>query len=75
MVEEIRAEATKKSQFLLELGNKRAASYRRQSQSELEAYRQAADNLTHQMAAPLNKNGFGLSPYGTNLYVRNYTRP
>lgn len=75
LADEIRAEAKRKAQFLLEHNNRRAECYRRQAEAELEAYRQAADNLTHQMAAPLNKNGFGLSPHGTNLYVRNYTRP
>ena len=72
---EIRAEAARKSKLTLEHGRYRAACHKKQAEAEAESYREVATNLTSLMAAPLNRNGFGLSPYGTNLYVRNYTRP
>lgn len=72
---EIRAEAAKKQKIVMENSQYRAAAYKRQAEAEAEAYREAAVNLSSLMVAPVNRNGFGLSPYGTNLYVRNYTRP
>lgn len=70
----IRREAEKRSRTAVQEANYRANCYRKQAQAELDAYRESATNLTALMASPLNKNGFGLSPYGTNLYVRQYTR-
>lgn len=70
----IRREAEKRSRTAVQEANYRANCYRKQAQAELDAYRESASNLTALMAAPLNKNGYGLSPYGTNLYVRQYTR-
>lgn len=75
MINDIQADAKRREQQTLEWGQQRAANYRKQAQAQLDAYRESATNLTALMAAPLNRNGFGLSPYGTNLYVRNYTRP